>query len=1788
MTKSYRLRTQVGTDKNIRININQDFDFLEILSLKLRQEDVYTRFCADYGVVAGRVVVNGGYGVPNANVSIFIPLDQMDENDVVISSLYPYKNVGEKNEDGYRYNLLPYRKTYGGHTPTGTFPDIEDVLTRTEVLEVYEKYYKYTAKTNDSGDFMIVGVPLGIQTIVMDLDLSDMGCFSLRPSDLIRMGLGVPEQFDGDQFKSSTDLASLPQIVNFTKNIDVTSFWGEQELCDIGITRTDFDLRELNITIKPQSIFMGSFFSTSNEDVLRSNCKPSKETGKLCNLETGAGKILSIRQTIDYDTDGRPILEEHKLENGGKVIDEDGTWLIELPMNLNYVTTNEYGEQVTSNDPSIGIPTKAKYRFRIQYQNESVEDTTIMRGDYLVPNIREYGWTQTGKYQDINQSLQLKSYAFSLDWNDYADIDAAINCEDSFYEFNYNKVYTVSNFIDRWKWGYNRMRHLGIKEIDSRSCNQINKFPVNDGVKNFDFLTFVLNVTITLLTPVILQLLISLHLLALLYPFLQYLVNLIIWLVNSLIYTICIVVAFLSPKIKAEDCKKTTIKPLPDENPFKKISLPMMSYPDCETCPCQDLDLNTSNGDYGQQPEVIISNANYSNLINSNSLVSYLTFVAQPPSNDEEFNNGIRQFISGYQYVTGPDADNFIDVDPKMAKLPIAEVPRQGGGYKYLGYDATLSQSLNMANFRQRYFDGENLIRTTVNNTNPVTNFIEPSQSFTDSVLMIVCDPGTLNLLTAGSLVSFNDVSLINDPNISAGTVNQFNTKNITGATNPNLQNLITKTVSYVNTSGVLSTANIKIKVTENGKEYKFPAGNEYFQVITGGTVYDFSGMTNYASTTSLLNKYIFNKTQRNCYYETTSLGGQICATVKPISEYDLFQNQEIIFLTRGTDPYTQKQNIRYDLSPIFGYTFGNGPIVEGSYYLNIPIQKNTDTASSNSSWRTDYKTPESHQVSNNNNAVLYHNAYSFTPNQNQFTAFTNNTPYYYNSTDKSRANTLAYSNDIYSLSQFTSPVGVYSDIACNGAENGKSTIGFQYGQTIITSNTNDPFYTWLGPISPNFFTFKYNADYSNFVNNPSNQCSTNNTANGQFPCSTGGIGACENQSSNRPYYKESPNINIGDIIYDNYVAPGDPGNVPLYGQLDGLSLQYRWIPLFYQGVDQNGNPTWSYAVAIQVGANGEVLDYVACSGTWQGNSTTTSTCTTSPQGNIEGGTLLGGYSTQGTWMPTNPLGRHDRVFSPAYHLDSLPNITISNYQKLVFRSDRLPTSDYTEVSGNTSYSLHLNDNFKIYKLNEQGGITVVPSTQLSSVNETNNNQDFTGDTSNQYTDVILNSFTCENMTTLGCYSGNGSNFGVNQTCVDSDVVIGGCYTFVNQPFILSIPKDVKNFIEWRARFRFMFAACRGVFSQVFQNNWLNGSLYMFSFKRQTIFNVQGQPKKYKFCGTTDSIFREGQGPIYYTEGTTNSLFYRSAPYNGNLFVGQIPEQATIINSTYLPVNFNGINDRNLFFPTTIMDLGPRDLYSKEICANPSFEGNLIDTMKSTSYNDPSDILQLAIISRLSNTNFLSQIGGLGDASVDRMFSRSEKRLDGDITQLFSINSEYGIIPFGDEEYQDIDLYVQSGVGNGDALVGIFFSSNTSNRKILSPGVQTFSITPPLYNYFGYTKTQEVPMYRWSINPANPTIFGSDTNNWDTDVNGATNGFYSQKYQTLSFEYGPISPYFNDTNNGKKGYIYNQTPNGVGNPSWGTIQPIDSYIVGAPFHFYFGLNKGKTALNKFITKYIGQ
>jgi len=206
MGQSYRIRTELGINKTINIQLDQEFEFLEILSIKLQQEDVYTKSCAEYGVVVGRVTANNGFGLPNARVSIFIPIEFIDESNPLISSIYPYKSPNDRNEDGYRYNLLPYQKSYSTHAATGTLPTRLDSLTGNTAIEIYDKYYKFTSKTNESGDYMIMGVPQGQHTLVMDVDLSDIGEFSLTPQDLIRMGLASEAQVAGNRFRSIATL----------------------------------------------------------------------------------------------------------------------------------------------------------------------------------------------------------------------------------------------------------------------------------------------------------------------------------------------------------------------------------------------------------------------------------------------------------------------------------------------------------------------------------------------------------------------------------------------------------------------------------------------------------------------------------------------------------------------------------------------------------------------------------------------------------------------------------------------------------------------------------------------------------------------------------------------------------------------------------------------------------------------------------------------------------------------------------------------------------------------------------------------------------------------------------------------------------------------------------------------------------------------------------------------------------------------------------------------------------------------------------------------------------------------------------------------------------------------------------------------------------------------------------------------------------------------------------------------------------------------------------------------
>jgi len=1565
MPKSYRIRTQPGVDKNIRVEINQDFDFLEILSLKLRQEDVYSRFCADYGVVVGRVITNGGYGIPNAKISIFVPLDDLDIDDPIISTLYPYRNLGQKNEDGYRYNLLPYEQTYQGHTPTGTFPTENDVLTRQEVLEIYEKYYKYTVKTNESGDFMIIGVPLGIQKIVMDLDLSDMGCFSLRPSDLIRMGMATETQVAGQSFRASTDLATLPQIVNSVKDVDVASFWGQEDLCTIGITRVDFDLRDFGISIQPHSVFMGSIISTPEEDAIRERCNLKNNIGRLCELTTGPGQILSIRQTIGVDVDGRPVLEEYKLENGGNVIDPEGAWLVELPMNLDYVVTNEFGEQVLSNDPSVGIPTKSKYRFKIKWQNEGGLTNEVQRANYLVPNIKEY----VGTNVDINAS-----YAFSLDWNDYGDrntfgflttlgqqmVDEAINCEDRFYEFHYNKVYTISSHIDRFKFGFGDKRHIGIKNIDDSLCkNSVNKFPVNDGEQNSGGI-FLLDIIMYIVRASFIPLLFVMH---------------------NVFGMMRVIIGVVNTIKKIFSWFKVN---LGEPISMPTLNLPMISYPDCENCNCTETYNEPTDGTNSQLGK------NQSILANINDRGFFSNFA---PANNEDFNKSLRWLLSGNESGIG---------DGNLQRVPYFNF---GTGNWGVSKGPTLAHKLNLINQRQRYFNSQtfswaqnlggspleaNMIKTTVKNKIPGTNTVDVSDPLYDNVMILLCDPGSFNTFGTGNLITFSDITKIEDKNLTGLTTNQFGNNALTGTSKYNANNLVNVTVPNLRPNGTYNNAvNLKILANDSSENYyKFKSGVEYFQIITGSTVSEWKTLIG-ENIYSLIRNATYGY-QQTIIYNSGTISNTTYGPFKPLWTIPDYLDYDIILLTRGVDPYTKKQNIEYDLSVLCGQKFGNVKI-EGEYYLNIPMQQ----TSSSGSWRSSWLTPETHNVTDNSNNTLFHPSFTFTPNSGKFISFYSKELLRYSDLDRTKQNWLAVPND-------TERPRMYTQNPPNGSVAKSSD---------IPNGTN--------------------------------------------------------------YFIEQSYIEGASLISIDGYAKNKKGRI--------------YSPVLYNGT------------TVFNGSNG---------------------------------------------------------------------ININNSNRIVFRSDRLPTSDQTENYYGSSFLLHQNQKFAIYTVNESG-VSYAPILPIQTNNDITGSQDFTGSTSSSYNNVIT-SMSCDGMVRLSAYEGYGKNLTIdenkNEDILGNKDVINGCYRLVKIPYI-SLPRDITLFFEWYSRYRMMAAICNGALAQMFQNNWVNGTLYMPSFDKGAVYNSNNEVDHYTYCGNPENLITSGEGPIYFNTDS-NNFYYKSTKYQNGVFVGQTKYLLPILNIPY-----TAVNDRNLWFPTTIMDLGPKDQFTKQICFDPNFEGYLVDTLKSTSYSDTSEIVNMFIISRLSNSSWLGRLTNSGNASINALFSRSGDRVDGDVAQLFSINSEFGVVPFLGTNYTDDKIYVgQDNKSNGPVL-GIFFDSNRELRQLLSPGT-----TP--YTYFGYPKTQTIPFYRWQSD-STTSIFGNEDNNWNTNL-----PIQSSKYQNLDFD---TSPYFKfDTNiyNDKNlGYIYNEYPSGALNENWPSGQNI-YYLVGAPYHFYFGLRRGNSAMNRFISKYI--
>ena len=1581
MGESYRIKTELGSNKTINVQLDQEFEFLEILSLKIQQADIYTRSCADYGVIVGRVTANNGLGIPNARVAVFVPITNVDESNPLISSIYPYESPSDKNEDGYRYNLLPYEKSYSKHSATGTLPTRADSLTGITAVEIYDTYYRYTAKTNESGDYMIMGVPLGDQAIVMDVDLSDIGEFSLTPQDLIRMGLATEAQVAGSKFRTSTDLNSLPQIVNLVKNVEVSPLWGDASLCQIAINRLDFDLRDdANVDIQPTSVFMGSMFSTADSFRLRTNARPRDNMGNLCSLTTSPGQIIAIRQTIQQDEDGNPVLEEYELEQSGNVIDGSGTWLIELPMNLDYFITNEFGEKVLSNDPAVGIPTKSKYRFKIKWSQPNDLTLQTRRPYYLVPNVKEYGWgTSPTSDPTVRRApttdrgrQQQSSYYFGLAWSGYTNgfvgqsridrLNEVIDCEDTFYEFQYNRVYTVSSLIDQFKKGRGNGKFIGIKEIDDQDCeDSVNKFPVNDGFRNFDFLFFLFSIIFTVIQPVALIALTIAHILIFLY--------------NLVLQVICWLCGIRIPVIKVYPfrfiCRSLGISC--DKKDYT-IKLPMITYPECQACECSQ-NLKTSRN-FGQN----VTGAGILSNVSSPDLY-YESLASVRFSADTE--NGDWLSVLNSEAIAGMGLQQYV-ADSSRYKLPLSQ---ESNGRVVFSASLPIGERINLFNSRSSYFTGKNKIKLTFAKDDNIGKY------HYDNTITVLCQEqfAAGDLLTFVNMSGTTDINYTYSASTSDGIITGISgeTYNGSGATSVDISYATTPTTN------ILTPVRYNLPYGSEETNYKFPADLEYYQVVTAITVSDAAKIWNPAETQSFGNLlYSVSTTVRFIYVNGTLFRSsrwdfEAGDSFVPYQYFTGGDSQYILVLQRGVDPYSPKYVNEYSIGNLFG-TNENDPnwTFTASTRINIPIQKVTHVSPS---------------VQNYAQEEMYYPSYFFKPG-------TTETP-----------------------------------------TAGQSFSGF--------NTTNTAYY-------------------------------------GSLDSTT------------------TPQLNKTTISSGKVISATSNG--------------------FYAGVQNSSR----YDLAEDVSGLGFMR----------------------LNNNI-------GFSLNNPYFSDLNYSYYTKTF-----FSSNPNMLINNRTNNVLRTDRLPSSDGLDGSSfiNNPALLQQNNNFSIYLINTD-------SEDITSDAFSTGAQTITPDLEGLPNAItVIESFNCESMVGLDCYTGFGDNFTINQQCTTRDAVEGGCYMFLRRP-LTDLGKDINNFGEWGFRFRFFYGLCRGVLSQSFMNNWINGSLYMFPLQVNTYYDNKNKPEYPRFAND-----------VVYFNMDSNNFYYRSSPWSDSLnkFIGKRTG------------NVGTLNDLNLLFPTTIINLGMKDYFYSEITFDSSTKGYIIPNIDSTSYGDTSDLVNLFVISRITDNSFLSNIIPLGDNSLNQLFSRPERRIDGDLAQLMSINSEIGNVNFS-PEYYDIRpgaINPTNILGTSeDPIMAVWFSSTTQDlqtKDYLTPGRINFrgSDNVGYYPYPYGIKSQLVPFYQWKLNPGSSTIFGNQFNDWAT----TPQDIIQNNYQELDRSTTNTKYYLNGTSIANdltaRGYIYSVDGDVTNYPTVGgrytsTPQTSNRFLVGAPYQFYFGVVKGQSALDRFKTKY---
>jgi hypothetical protein len=416
---------------------------------------------------------------------------------------------------------------------------------------------------------------------------------------------------------------------------------------------------------------------------------------------------------------------------------------------------------------------------------------------------------------------------------------------------------------------------------------------------------------------------------------------------------------------------------------------------------------------------------------------------------------------------------------------------------------------------------------------------------------------------------------------------------------------------------------------------------------------------------------------------------------------------------------------------------------------------------------------------------------------------------------------------------------------------------------------------------------------------------------------------------------------------------------------------------------------------------------------------------------------------------------------------------------------------------------------------------------------------------------------------------------------------------------------------SYRRRKLFGKLMCGGVTSYTFSNGWLNGALYFFQYMRR------GSTKFCKEC-----LYRKVE-----SDGSVN-YYYRSTPYNPSYSAFenqsnglQVDDEGITYNQIYSnkTKGFYGtsrtlnlaaiLNNPNTFkeytsslgvisgtnatkkeinFPTTIVDLGPRTTWIKEVCFDSELDVNcsITRSIGSTSYKGLDDLMEYIIQSK--------EIKERGRLDVQDLFDkRGGGLIDGDIAQLLNFNTQVGIYPLETEDDESPYFIDYTDTFDFKGPIGIDFLYSEDNPETVEVEANGYLVRSCL-NKKGRLgdNSQRVPYFMWDTRGHG---FGEDGPAGESQT-FFTSLIYNQRYQQMKantnltigdslddkFQDGYVLPPIRDcidTGSGKLKINDNYKEYTV----FGNTRHLME--IGGPYHYNFGLMKGLTAYDKFIENF---